>query len=272
MVETTLLVVSGKRLTVPRLLKRLLQIAVAVGLTAAVFLVVIVGNGLLVGRQASLQTGINLWLAFIRRPDILSTMVLTAFVTVVFVYWQRNPRSQAERPSAMARKCAAARGWALSRPRSADFKAAAAARAATRQPAPRSGDGLPDAGQGENGGCADANRQRQPDHNPRAWETYNGLFPAVVATQRHDCQHGRNQQRRTKKSRHLLTLSVSNRRERIVGSLSRRRLLASYVADAVIATTRAEQDQTRRHGMKAGGPPCHLPGPLTAGEVAIQRR
>ena len=90
MVETTILVVAGKGLKVPRVVKRVLQIAIAVGLTAVVFLVVIVGNGLLVGRQVSLQAGINMWLAFIKRPDILSTMVLTAFVTVVFVYWQRN--------------------------------------------------------------------------------------------------------------------------------------------------------------------------------------
>ena len=95
MVETTLLVVSGKRLTVPRLLKRILQIASAVGITAAVFLVVIVGNGLLVGRGATLQAGVNQWLAFIRRPDILSTMILTAFVTVIFVYWQRNQERKA---------------------------------------------------------------------------------------------------------------------------------------------------------------------------------
>jgi ABC-type sulfate transport system permease subunit len=95
MLETTLLVVSGKKLTVPRLLKRILQVAMAVALTAAVFLVVIVGNGLLVGRQASLQAGINLWLAFIKRPDILATMVLTALVTVLFVYWQRNQERRA---------------------------------------------------------------------------------------------------------------------------------------------------------------------------------
>ena len=95
MVETTLLVVSGKKLTVPRILKRTLQIAIAVGLTAAVFLVVIVGNGLIVGRQTSLQAGINAWLAFIKRPDILVTMVLTAFVTVLFVYWQRNQERKA---------------------------------------------------------------------------------------------------------------------------------------------------------------------------------
>jgi hypothetical protein len=90
MVETTLLVVAGKSLTVPRLLKRILQIASAVVLTAAVFLLVIVGNGFLVGRQTSLQAGVNAWLAFVKRPDILATMILTAVVTVMFVYWQRK--------------------------------------------------------------------------------------------------------------------------------------------------------------------------------------
>ena len=95
MVETTVLVVSGKKLTVPRILKRSLQIAVAVALTAAVFLVVIVGNGLLVGRQTSLQAGVNVWLAFIKRPDIYTTILLTAVVTVLFVYWQRNQERRA---------------------------------------------------------------------------------------------------------------------------------------------------------------------------------
>jgi len=101
MLETTVLVVSGKKLAVPRLLKRILQVAIAVALTAAVFLVVIVGNGLLVGRQASLQAGINLWLAFIKRPDILATMVLTALVTVLFVYRQRDQERRAGSPDRM---------------------------------------------------------------------------------------------------------------------------------------------------------------------------
>jgi hypothetical protein len=101
MVETTSLVVAGKKLSVPRLLKRLLQIALAVGLTSGVFFVVIVGNGFLVGRGTTLQAGINAWLAFIKRPDILTTMVLTAVVTVLFVYWQRDRerRAGAGRPS-----------------------------------------------------------------------------------------------------------------------------------------------------------------------------
>jgi len=90
MVERRLLGVAGRRFTIPRLLKRMLQVAIAVALTAAVFLVVIVGNGLILGRQASLQVGFNAWLAFMKRPDILATMVLTAIVTVLFVYWQRD--------------------------------------------------------------------------------------------------------------------------------------------------------------------------------------
>jgi hypothetical protein len=97
MVETTILVVGGKGLTVPRLLKRLLQITIAVGLTAGLFLAVIVGNGLLLGRQTSLQAALNLWLAFIKRPDILATMILTALVTVAFVYWQRNQERKSGR-------------------------------------------------------------------------------------------------------------------------------------------------------------------------------
>jgi Ni,Fe-hydrogenase I cytochrome b subunit len=102
MVETTSLVVAGKKLSVPRLLKRLLQIAIAVALTAGVFFVVIVGNGFLVGRATTFQAGVNVWLTFIRRPDILTTMVLTAVVTVLFVYWQRDRERRAgssSRPS-----------------------------------------------------------------------------------------------------------------------------------------------------------------------------
>ena len=76
--ETTLLVVAGKKLRVPRVLKRALQIAVAVG------------DGLLSGRVSSVQAATANWLAFVRRPDILAIMTLTALVTVLFVYWQRD--------------------------------------------------------------------------------------------------------------------------------------------------------------------------------------
>lgn len=90
MIERTGFVVAGKKAMVPRLVKRLIQIAATVTLTASVLLIVIVGNGFLVGKAPSFRTGWNLWLGFVQRPDILSTMFLTAAVGVIFVYWQRN--------------------------------------------------------------------------------------------------------------------------------------------------------------------------------------
>jgi hypothetical protein len=89
MSEKTILVVPGKKLTVPRILKRGLQIAAAVALSAGVALAILIGNGLLVPRGSLLQ-GWDVWLAFINRTDILATMILTALVTVWFVYWQRD--------------------------------------------------------------------------------------------------------------------------------------------------------------------------------------
>jgi branched-subunit amino acid transport protein len=89
MADKTILVVPGKRLTVPRLVKRALQVAVAVGLTALVVLAIVIGNGFLLPRGKPLQ-GWDVWLTFINRTDILATMVLTAIVTVLFVYWQRD--------------------------------------------------------------------------------------------------------------------------------------------------------------------------------------
>jgi hypothetical protein len=90
MVERTVLALPGKKVSVPRVFKRTLQITLAVGLTAAIVLLMIVGNGLLVGRATTLPAAMNMWLAFIKRGDILATMVLTAMVTVLFVYWQRD--------------------------------------------------------------------------------------------------------------------------------------------------------------------------------------
>ena len=92
MADTTQLVMAGRKLSMPRFLKRLVLVALAVAVTAAVFFVVIVGNGFLVpaGRATTLQAGFNAWLTFMRRPDILTTMVLTALVSILLVYWQRD--------------------------------------------------------------------------------------------------------------------------------------------------------------------------------------
>jgi hypothetical protein len=89
MSDKTTLVMPGQKLTVPRLAKRVIQVGISVGLTCAVALVLVVGSGMLLGRMTSAK-GINLWLSFIQRPDIQGTMILTAIVTVLFVYWQRD--------------------------------------------------------------------------------------------------------------------------------------------------------------------------------------
>jgi type IV secretory pathway VirB2 component (pilin) len=90
MAETTMLIAAGKKMSVPRILKRLLQMALGVALSAAVIFVMIVGGGFLNGQRITLRAGYNQWLTFMLRPDILTVMVLTAAVTVLLVYWQRD--------------------------------------------------------------------------------------------------------------------------------------------------------------------------------------
>jgi hypothetical protein len=91
MVEKTILALpQGKKVSVPRVFKRVIQVSLAVVLTAAVILFVVVSNGMLVGRAGSLQAGLNVWIAFIKRTDILATIVVTAVVTLLLVYWQRD--------------------------------------------------------------------------------------------------------------------------------------------------------------------------------------
>ncbi|MBX9927195.1 MAG: hypothetical protein K2Y05_12630, partial [Hyphomicrobiaceae bacterium] len=65
------------------------QIAIAVALTAAAVFVLMAGNGMLLAKTSIMKT-FPQWLAFVTRPDILATMVLTAMVTVAFVYWMRE--------------------------------------------------------------------------------------------------------------------------------------------------------------------------------------
>jgi len=89
MSNKTMLVMPGKNLMVPRLFKRVLQVAGAVVLTAAVALALMLGSGLLQAR-GTLSQALAVWVAFINRSDIQATMVLTAIVTVAFVYWMRD--------------------------------------------------------------------------------------------------------------------------------------------------------------------------------------
>jgi hypothetical protein len=90
MADTTQLVMGSKRMGMPRFAKRLVQAGLGAALTAAIFLVVMVGNGLLVGQRRSLEAGFNLWLAFVQRPEIYTTIGITALVTMLLLYWQRD--------------------------------------------------------------------------------------------------------------------------------------------------------------------------------------
>jgi len=80
--------VAGKTLLVPRLAKRLLQILTAMGLTALLALFIIVANSMLTAKGGS-ASGLATWLAFIQRPDVIGTMLLTAVVTVLYLCWDK---------------------------------------------------------------------------------------------------------------------------------------------------------------------------------------
>ena len=75
----------------PPLFNRLIDSAVAIGLTMAVVLVMVVISNLLVARSNS-WVGFKLWYAFVSRPDILGTIILTAIVSMFYVFWQQRNR------------------------------------------------------------------------------------------------------------------------------------------------------------------------------------
>jgi hypothetical protein len=74
-------------------MKKLVDVASAVALTMGVFFVIVVANAFLMSR-GGYWNGIQTWLAFIQRPDILGTMVLTAFVTFGYMFWQHGGRAR----------------------------------------------------------------------------------------------------------------------------------------------------------------------------------
>ena len=92
----TMLVLPGKRLSVVKPIKRTFQASAGVALTCALILVLVLGNGLLMSKGTTSQA-LNIWLAFIKRSNILATMFLTAAVTVLFVYWQRDREKEQRR-------------------------------------------------------------------------------------------------------------------------------------------------------------------------------
>ena len=75
----------------PPIMNKLVDVAIAIALTAGVVCVVIVLNALLTAPRAS-WSGFKLWYGFILRPDILGIMILTALVTTGYFMWQQRRR------------------------------------------------------------------------------------------------------------------------------------------------------------------------------------
>lgn len=92
MTDRTMIAFGRQTFSVPRLAKRALQVVTALGLTALAALVIIMANSFLTAR-GGLASGLDVWLAFIRRPDIIGTMILTAMVTIGYLYWDRHSGS-----------------------------------------------------------------------------------------------------------------------------------------------------------------------------------
>jgi ABC-type sulfate transport system permease subunit len=86
MSDRTMLAFGRNTYSVPKATKRVFQMALAVAITAAAILIVLSLNNVLT-TQSGWRQGFNTWLAFIRRSDILGTMVLTSAVTVLSIYW-----------------------------------------------------------------------------------------------------------------------------------------------------------------------------------------
>lgn len=89
MSDRTQLAIGPKSLSVTKLTKRAVQVVAASALTAFATFVVLMLNNVLTARNGFSQ-GLEAWLAFIRKSDIQGTIALTAMVTVLFVYWQRD--------------------------------------------------------------------------------------------------------------------------------------------------------------------------------------
>ena len=76
--------IPGVTYLVPQLAKRALQVLVAVGLTALTALVILALNNVLTTNSGWRQ-GFDVWVAFIRRSEILGTIALTAVIAVASV-------------------------------------------------------------------------------------------------------------------------------------------------------------------------------------------
>lgn len=89
MSDRTQLAIGRSTFSVTKLTKRALQTVIASALTAFAAFIILMLNNVLTAKSGFTQ-GFDVWYAFIRRSDILGTIILTAMVTVLFIYWQRD--------------------------------------------------------------------------------------------------------------------------------------------------------------------------------------
>jgi hypothetical protein len=73
----------------PPAMRKAIDVATAIGLTAGAFFIIVVANSFLMAR-GGYSHGFNLWYNFIVRPDILGTIVLTACITMAYVFWKQT--------------------------------------------------------------------------------------------------------------------------------------------------------------------------------------
>lgn len=89
MSDRTQLAIGRNMLSVPRMTKRAIEAALVTVATCAVSFVILVLNNVLTGRGGWVN-GFEVWLAFVRRPDILGTIVLTAICSVGVLHWYQD--------------------------------------------------------------------------------------------------------------------------------------------------------------------------------------
>jgi hypothetical protein len=89
MSDRTQFAIGRNMISVPRFTKRAAEVAVITGLTCLAALMILGLNNVLTARSG-FTGGFELWMQFIRRSDILGTMILTAIVAVGYVNWLRN--------------------------------------------------------------------------------------------------------------------------------------------------------------------------------------
>ena len=80
-------------MSMPPVMQRVVDVVAAIALTAAAMFAIVGLNAFLMSHGGSF-TGFRVWYAFIGRPDILGTMILTALVTFFYLVWaqRRRPR------------------------------------------------------------------------------------------------------------------------------------------------------------------------------------